>query len=162
MYSRFQRAKLHTEKAPNDRRIGGFVDDGWNQILDHFAVLLYIYVVARISTSTDICGQCSDGKDPTPKPRSCRCDQACTYYGDCCENAATEQSLAEQPTSKQLSYVSISLGNSFTPPGEGDAYWMIASCPGSVASHRRRHREKLHRRRHRPSRDRPHYWFGVS
>ena len=92
-------------------------------------ILLCCCIVARVSTSTDICGQCSDGKDPTPNPPSCHCDQACTYYGDCCENAATERTLAEQPTSKQLSCISISLNDYFTPVQEGDAYWMKASCP---------------------------------
>ena len=93
-------------------------------------IFLCCCIVARVfTTNTDICGQCSDGNDPTPNPPSCRCDQVCTYYGDCCENAPTERALTEQPTSKQLSCVSTSPRDSFTPLHEGEAYWMITSCP---------------------------------
>ena len=94
-----------------------------------FFILICCCIVARVSTNTNICGQCSDGNDPTPNPPSCRCDQACTYYGDCCANAPTERTLAEQPASNQLSCVSTSPGDSFTPLHEGEAYWMITSCP---------------------------------
>ena len=94
-----------------------------------FFILLCCCIAARVSTNTDICGQCSDGNDPTPNPPSCRCDQACTYYGDCCENATTKRTSAEQPISKQLSCVSTLLRDCYTPLHEGEAYWMITSCP---------------------------------
>ena len=92
-------------------------------------ILLCCCIVARVSANAKICGQCSDGKDPTANPPSCRCDQACTYYGDCCQNAATKEALAEEPTSMHLSCVSTSPIDTFTPLHEGEAYWMITSCP---------------------------------
>ena len=107
-----------------DSSVNYFVEMGENILF----ILLCCCIVARVSTSTDICGQCSDGNDPTPNPPSCRCDQACTYYGDCCENAATEPALAEQPMPKQFC-VSTWPTDYFTPLHEGEAYWMITSCP---------------------------------
>ena len=90
-------------------------------------ILVCCCIVARVSAKTKICGQCSDGKDPTANPLSCRCDQACPYYDDCCQNAATNGALAEEPTSMHLSCVSTSPSD--TPLYEGEAYWMITSCP---------------------------------
>lgn len=94
--------------------------------------LLYIslscYLLAKVSTKSKICGQCGDGEDPVANPLSCRCDHECTYYDDCCENAVTGQTFAEEPA-YNLACIGASPVATFVPLHEEEAYWMTTSCP---------------------------------